>query len=221
MSENISMTRISDLPDASSMSMGNQEKPDLGQNMYVPINDHPNPYGIPPPNVGSIGLPQDTQIENKMKASVNPLYSPDVNYSPEQHQRLPQRDIPMNVSQHVQDEEIQANYIPKPKLSNDYIREHEIETREQMKTFEQSKQRESNLDSFLDEIQGPIMIGLLYFMFQLPIVNTSIFKHFSFLQIYNDDGNFNLIGLVLKSTLFSILFLTYQKIITTVSSWVI
>lgn len=219
MTENISMTRIADLPDSTSIS--NNEKLDLGQNMYVPINEHPNPYGIPPPNIGSIGLPQDTQINSNMKNTIHqmpPQYSPDQIF--DEHQRLPQRDIPMNVSQHVQDEEIQPNYIPKPKLSNDYIREHEIETREQMQTFEKTKQRESNLDLFLDEIQTPLLVGLLYLIFQLPIVNTTIFKQFSFLQIYKEDGNFNFLGLILKSSLFAFIFMSHQKLIAIVTNWV-
>jgi hypothetical protein len=210
MTENISITRISDLPDSTTRT----EKPDLGQNMYVPLNDHPNPYGIPPPNIDGIGLPQDTQSMKNTFLEESPQYSPD------QHQRLPQRDIPMNVSKHLQDEEILPNYIPKPKLSNDYIREHELDTRERMKTYEERREHKDRLDTIIDELQTPLIIGLLYFIFQLPIVNTMIFKQFSFLQIYKEDGNFNIVGLILKSALFAILYVTYQKIISYISSFI-
>ena len=40
----------------------------------------------------------------------------------------------------------------------------------------------------------------------MPIINLLIFKRFSFLSIYNDDGNFNFNGLLLKSILFGALY---------------
>ena len=54
----------------------------------------------------------------------------------------------------------------------------------------------------IHEFQVPIILGLLYFFFQLPIVNAQIFKKFAFLSIYDEDGNFNIYGLGLKSVLF-------------------
>ena len=57
-------------------------------------------------------------------------------------------------------------------------------------------------DNLFDKIQIPIMISLMFFLFHLPIINTIIFKRFSFLSIYTDDGNFNIYGLCLKSILF-------------------
>ena len=48
----------------------------------------------------------------------------------------------------------------------------------------------------------PIFVGLLFFLFQTPVLNTLIFKKFSFMTIYNSDGNFNFNGLFLKSLLF-------------------
>jgi hypothetical protein len=64
----------------------------------------------------------------------------------------------------------------------------------------------------ISELQVPIVIILLYFFFQMPIMNTLLFKKFSFLSIYNDDGNFNLSGLMLKSILFGA---TYYSMIKT------
>jgi hypothetical protein len=132
MSENISMTRIVDLPDTA----GAFEQNGLGADMYIPINGHPNPYGIPPPPVGGMAPPQQTQPINAQFN--NTMYSANVQpqktapqYSQEQfnemftqQQRLPQRDIPMNISEHMQDEQTQPNYIPPPKLTSDYIKDY-------------------------------------------------------------------------------------------------
>jgi hypothetical protein len=226
MSENISMTRIIDLPDTS----GSFEQNSLGADMYIPINGHPNPYGIPPPPVGGMAPPQQTQTQPQQ---FNTMYSSNVQpqkaapqYSQEQfnemfaqQQRLPQRDIPMNISEHIQDEQIQPNYIPKPKLTSDYIHEYQESTDRKIREHEEKKIREKRATSWLDEFQIPIMIALLYFIFQLPIINTVIFKRFSFLTIYRDDGNFNLLGLTLKSLLFASMFYSFHKSIELLSKF--
>ena len=202
MSENISMTRIIDLPDSGSFE---QNSLGAGADMYVPINGHPNPYGIPPPPAGGMSMPQQTQNgENQYKNTMI-------------QQRLPQRDIPMNISEHTQDEQIQPNYIPKPKLTSDYIHEYEENNHHKMKEHEAKKMREKKAVYWFDEFQNPIIIFLLYFIFQLPIINTMIFKKFTFLSIYREDGNFNLMGLLLKSSLFASSFYSFHKSIDIIS----
>ena len=206
MSENISMTRIMDLPEGPSTKGFSM---DQGlSNTYMPIDTHPNPYGIPPPPPGGILPPQQTQ-QDKMRES--PMYSPD-EYS-NMVQKLPQRDIPMNISQHTQDEQIQPNYIPQPKLTRDYIQEYQDSSDRKIREHEERRMREKVRSHWLDELQIPILIGLLYFVFQLPIVNTVIFKQLSFLSIYREDGNFNLFGLTLKCILFATSYYTIHKAI--------
>jgi hypothetical protein len=226
MSENISMTRIVDLPDQQFAQNG------LGTDMYIPINGHPNPYGIPPPPAGGIAPPQQTQTGPTQYA--NTMYSSNVQgqghnppmQTPEQFNemfaqqqyRLPQRDIPMNVSEHVQDEQIQPNYIPAPKITTDYIQEYQESADRKVREYEEKKMREKTAATWLDEFQTPILIGLLYFIFQLPIINTLIFKRFAFLSIYREDGNFNVLGLTLKCLLFGVLFYTVNKSIEMISN---
>lgn len=229
MSENISMTRIIDLPDTA----GAFDKNSLGADMYMPINGHPNPYGIPPPPAGGIAPPQQTQsgptqYNNTMYSSNVQPQKPAPQYSQEQfnemftqqqQQRLPQRDIPMNISEHIQDEQIQPNYIPKPKLTSDYIQDYQESTDRKIREHEEKKIREKKAASWFDEFQIPIMISLLYFIFQLPIINTVIFKRFSFLSIYREDGNFNLLGLTLKSMIFASIFYSFHKSIELISNF--
>ena len=203
MSENISMTRIVDLPEDSRMGpIGG----DQGfSNTYMPIDVHPNPYGMPPPPPGGILPPQHTQQRAQIPEEIN--------------QRLPQRDIPMNVSQHIQDEYIQPNYIPPPpKVTKDYIQEYQESNDRKIREYEEQKMREKQREHWLDEFQVPIFVGLLYFVFQLPIINTMIFKRFAFLAITRDDGNFNFLGLTLKCILFAITFYSLQRTIHIISS---
>lgn len=207
MAENISMTRIVDLPTGpASMSQGGQRgfSGDGGlSNTYIPIDPHPNPYGIQHIS-GGLSPPEQTKIFKEMET---PMYTPD-----QYNQRLPQRDIPMNVLQHTQDESVQPNYIPPPpKLTRDYIQEYQETADRQIREHEERKNREKVRSTWLDEAQIPILVGLLYFVFQLPIINSLIFKRFSFLSIYKDDGNFNLTGLTLKCILFGSTYYSIHK----------
>jgi len=119
-----------------------------------------------------------------------------------QQQRLPSRDIPRDTTEYTQDEKIQANYIPKKESSKDYVRDYEDMTEKNLREYEEKKKKEKSFDRLTDQLQIPIMISLLYLVFQLPIINSIVFKKFSFLSIYDTDGNFNFYGLLLKSILF-------------------
>jgi len=229
MSENISVTRIVDLPDTFS-----QETNGLSSDMYIPMNVHPNPYGMPPPPPGGIAPPQQTQTGPTQYA--NTMYSSNVNMMDGQgqglgqgqgqgqdlyagvNQRLPQRDVPINISEHTQDEEIKPNYIPKPKVTADYIDEYQETAERKNKEYEEKKKKEQIAENWFDELHIPVLVALLYFVFQMPIVNTLIFKRFSFLAIYKEDGNFNLTGLTLKCILFGFLFYSLSKIVQIVGN---
>jgi len=197
--ENI--TRISDLPD-NSTGMTNTFNPNLQQagpsaTSYVPINVHANPYGIsaqnpmPPPQQPQQQLPPQ-YIPETQKAQLQQM----------QPQRLPSRDIPQDSAGYIQDEQITPNYIPPVRNMNDYVREHQDMTEKNLKEYEEKNKREKKLDILLNEFQTPLFVALLFFLFQLPMINNLIFKRFSFLSIYNPDGNFNFNGLVLKSVAF-------------------
>jgi hypothetical protein len=204
MSENISVTRIVDLPEGPYMGGGIQNVQNVRKgvdnsgfsNTYLPMDIHPNPYGMPPPPPGGILPPQHTEGRTLTEK-----------YVPEVQQRLPQRDIPMNISEHIQDDHIQPNYIPPvPKLTSDYIQEYQTTQERKIREYEEKKNREKVREHWLEEFQMPILVALLYFVFQLPIVNTLLFKRFSFMSIYRDDGNFNWIGITLKSVLFAVIY---------------
>jgi len=216
MSENISVTRIIDLPEGLGSSSfisngGISKEPNGFSNTYLPMDIHPNPYGMPPPPPGGI-LPPEHTLGRSEKNPQQGQSIQSTQYIPEVQQRLPQRDIPMNQTDHIQDEQIQQNYIPPPpKLTTDYIKEYQVSQDRQIREYEEKKMREKMREHWLDKLQLPILIGLIYFVFQLPIVHTLVFRRFSFLLIYNDDGNFNLFGLSLKSTLFALVYMLIKK----------
>ena len=222
MSENISITRISDLPSNNGNGVGimennfnniytNKIAEDSGSNVYMPLNPHPNPYGnqptveLPPPPQQQYPYSQQQQMQqqNQMLPQIQQEMNPEY--------RLPQRDIPMNITDFTHDEQIQPNYIPKPKLTSDYIEKHEEATQYKIHEYEKKQKKDNQMNELLDKIHTPIILAFLYFLFQLPIINTIVFKRFSFLSIYKEDGNFNLLGLIIKSSLFASVFFLIEN----------
>jgi hypothetical protein len=187
------------------------------QNTYMPMNVHPNPYGQGSGGPNNI-MPPPVQTSTPPMQQMAPMYMPSA-LTPEQQmmlqnmkpQPLPSRDIHVDTSSFTQDEEIQANYIPKPRKKDDYVRDYENLTETKLEQHEQSKHRERLVDRIFTEIQLPLLISILYFVFQMPIVNKILFKPLSFLTIYDADGNFNFQGLILRSLLFGLCFHTMVK----------
>lgn len=203
--ENI--TRISDLPDQNQLPPQMIQQPMMNNNStrgtgestnYVPINLHPNPYGISAQNP-IMSPPQQPDIKPSMQ--LPPQYLAEADLAQMQRQRLPSRDIPHDISDHTNDEQVQPNYIPKVRFEDDYVTRQEEITEKNLREYENKNKREKKLDILLNEIQTPIFISILFFFFQIPLVNM-FFKRFSFLSIYNSDGNFNFNGLLLKSIIF-------------------
>jgi hypothetical protein len=223
--ENI--TRISDLPDqnnvmgsmsAGPMSVGpmsaSKSNNDSGlPNNYMPINIHPNPYGISTQNP-IMQHPEQSDYNSKQKNQQN-QYISEEQIMQMQKQRLPSRDIPQDTTGYIQDEEIKANYIPKVRFEEDYVRKQEDMTERNLREYEDKNKREKKLDIILNEVQTPVFVAILFFFFQIPLVNMFL-KRFSFLSIYNTDGNFNFNGLLLKSIMFGSLYYAVMKIITIV-----
>jgi hypothetical protein len=211
MEENITITRLSDLPDTNIQTQKPPNNDGLGADMYIPMNIHPNPYGIQQSQQGGMPMPEQT-TQGRQQESSDQLSPEQISMMHEMpSQKLPQRDIPMDQTQMLHDDQVHANYIPKPKLTSDYVEEYQQSTDRKLREYEEKKHRERMQDQLIDKVQIPIMISLLFFLFHLPIVNTLILKRFSFLSIYSDDGNFNMYGLVLKSVLFGIGFYTLDS----------
>jgi len=119
-----------------------------------------------------------------------------------QNQRLPSRDIPRIQIMYTNDEQITPNYLPQSKSKTDFVKDTENDTEEKLQEHENKKKRKNKLNDLINEFQIPIFIGILFFIFQMPIVNNLVFKKLSFLSITNPDGNFNVSGLLMKSMLF-------------------
>ena len=113
---------------------------------------------------------------------------------------LPSRDIPQNQQHLSQDIRIQPNYIPPAETELDYIRREQ--TNEEIIRAQAQKQvKKDSFDLWYDELQTPVLIGILFFLFQLPVIQKQLCRILP--SLYGKDGNPNLSGYIFTSASFA------------------
>jgi hypothetical protein len=129
---------------------------------------------------------------------------------------LPSRDIPRDSLSMQHDDQIKPNYIPRDhghgqgQGEDDYISRYES-TDEVRENNRRSKNKSDTLETLYTEFQMPILIGVIYFMFQMPALRTAIMQFLP--SMFNKDGNMNLQGLVSMSVLYAVAYYILTKII--------
>jgi len=120
---------------------------------------------------------------------------------------IPSNDIPKNshVESLLQDETASPTYVPQPMYNTSSsipkLPSHNHSLVQQQ--IQKKKKRENFMDGLLDDIKLPILISLLYFIFQLPCTTTIIRKVAPF--FYQEDMNLNVVGMGSLSLAFAIL----------------
>jgi hypothetical protein len=191
----------------------------LGANTYMPLNIHPNPFG-PQGNANTSGggggaMPFPENVHESMdpyRVGKGGLDKPYEIESGDAH-RLPSRDIPMNITDYTQDEEVQANYIPRSTEPTDYIRDYEEAESKKWKRHEEEKYRKESAEDLVTQFQTPVIIALMYFIFQMPVLNRLLFKYGSMLPFFREDGNLNLGGMCVKSVAFASVYFLMERIV--------
>ena len=152
----------------------------------------PQSVQIPLQQVNSLSLDQSTinQIVNGLQQATLAGAT-----------QLPSRDIPMTTSALSSDPQVMPNYVPPP--VQDYIKNYEQPT-DMVSNYNKGKQMTTNLDDIYNEIQTPLLLAVLYFLFQLPFFKRVLYKYIPFL--FSNDGNYNLNGYLFTSVLFGIIF---------------
>lgn len=179
MSEQISMTSISDLP----------SNPQTSGNIQIQIQDTiPQSHGQP------FSLDQATisQIVNGIQTA-----------SASGATRLPSRDIPMTKDHLTSDQQAMPNYVPKN--TNRYIDEDYDE-------FNDTPNYSNNLnENIYNELRFPLLLGILYFIFQMPFFKNFLFQHCLFM--FSSDGNYNINGLTIIAIIFSFTFYLLTNVV--------
>lgn len=113
---------------------------------------------------------------------------------------LPSRDIPMEPVKIMNDVQSQPNYIPPPQFQEDYIKNN-ISPQNIIETNMREYKQDTMFEKIYAEIQLPLIIGLLFFLFQLPVVKQYNKTLLPFL--FKTDGNPNLYGYIANSIMFA------------------
>ena len=106
---------------------------------------------------------------------------------------LPTRDIPNNPDKLMIDPETVANYIPPSRVA---FKDDIFIPEESNNTL--------YIESVYEDIQMPVFVGILYFVFQLPLMKKYLYYFFP--NLFSGEGQFNLGGYVFTSILFSLFY---------------
>jgi hypothetical protein len=183
----IHTTSINDLP----------TDPANGGSIGGNINLSANESVVPQPSSSSGGLSLD---QTTISQIVNGLQQASLAGATQ----LPSRDIPLTTERLASDAYVQPNYVPPP-TNRDYI----VENDRDIESYYRQEKTSQSLDSMYDELQGPLLLAVLYFLFQLPFFKKLLFKYLPFLC--NTDGNYNVNGLVFTSALFGFIYYLLSK----------
>lgn len=126
--------------------------------------------------------------------------------------QLPSRDIPQNTASINNDVNVQPNYIPPN--NNDYIANHVTPN----EIIQQNREKEvlnDKTEEFYETIQMPLLVGLLFFIFQLPFIRKNLFIYLP--SLFNKDGNPNLSGYLFNSAIFALLYFSFTYILKYIS----
>ena len=115
---------------------------------------------------------------------------------------LPSRDIPMDQTIITNDNEAHPDFIPSNK-DEDYVKEM-MTIEELQEKRRKERNQEDSLEEVYEQLQTPIFIGILFFIFQLPVTNKYFHKYFTI--GFRSDGQMNLQGYLGKSVLFACLY---------------
>lgn len=126
--------------------------------------------------------------------------------------QLPSRDIPQNTASINNDVNVQPNYIPPN--NNDYIANH-VTPNEIIQQNREKEDINDKTEEFYETIQMPLLVGLLFFIFQLPFIRKNLFIYLP--SLFNKDGNPNLSGYLFNSAVFALLYFSFTYILKYIS----
>jgi len=235
-------TSIDDLPtDPSSGNMNNNvvlQKMELSSGAGIGAGNGQGMHGqvqgqVYNPSIAGLGVGGGGSTQSQMQPPpniMNEMISGLQRASASGMTNLPSRDIPMTTSNMMNDAQIKPNFIPNPQAqaqqinqygprpmpSNNYIEEHEQDMTSEEK-YRKSQIVNSNAEDIYKLMQVPIIVGILYFAFQLPVMRKYVLKFIP--SVFNSDGNYNISGLIFMSALFSASYFGLSKVLEMSESW--
>ncbi len=157
-----------------------------------PPQNGPNNYGQPAPT--ELSKDSINQIVQSLNESRNDTH-------------LHARDIQPNMQQFSHDQQTRPNYVP-DNYVQDYIQQEET-VADLIRKQQQETAQKSRLDLLYDELQTPLLIMLLYFLFQLPLFKNILKGKFP--GLFLKDGNYTFGGYLLHTIFFGITYYSLTK----------
>jgi len=121
--------------------------------------------------------------------------------------QLPSRDIPTTTTHLSNDEEVQPNFVPRP--SDTHYIDDDQDNDDVINEYNTRVSKESQLDAMYNEFQTPILLAILFFLFQLPFFKKNLFTYVP--ALFMNDGNYNIYGFVFISMLFAFIYYLLSK----------
>jgi len=183
----------------------------------------PNVAGVNMMNGGGGGgmgmqMPQQQQMQMPQQQNVmNELVNGLQRASASGMTNLPSRDIPMNTTGMMNDAQINPNYVPqnyRKEEHDDYIEQHEEEAIHEAK-YANHVNNVDTMENVYKLIQVPLLVGVLYFAFQLPVFRKYMLKYIP--SVFNSDGNYNISGLIFVSALFGVGYFGLTRVLDSVA----
>ena len=191
-SQGQSSTRISDLP--------------VWQGQQVPQQVPPQVTQQVPPQVPQQVPPQvHPQVPQQQQFSYNPQV-PQQQFKGQTTGELPSRDIPTHTQPHVVDESSKTNYVPKPEKQVRFVEEDETDS-----DLNEDLERNEKFESSMFRYREPIILALLFFIFQMSIVNAKLYQYVP--KLFVQEGELSGFGIIVKAGLFVAVYLGVQYII--------
>lgn len=145
--------------------------------------------------------------------------------------QLPSRDIPMSQQMLLQDEAALANYVPgQMGPEQEGNTPHTVKRAKSVRFVEEAnekmKVKEENakvtrrqivmVDEILDAIHVPIILALLFVVFQMPSINTKLYGFMP--SLFLKEGKLSLGGMATKGVLFAGLYVVINQVILYLST---
>ena len=226
-----SSTYIMDLPENVTMTpfseqSYNDRSSDMASASYRQMNPHQNPYIQGSPRMDSMPLPEYNGRGNGLPPSLSSSLPPpslpptyDYDQGPLGNTpkfSLPPKDIPLDMSG-FRDESAMPNYVPPAsRTREDYVYEQEERVREMSKTDEIKKSIDKKLD-IVAELQMPIVVALLFWIFQIETINRLMARYLKFAGLFGEDGTLNFWGITAKSVMFGSMYYAVTYAIQSIS----
>lgn len=142
-------------------------------------------------------------------------------YSTQQQGNLQSRDIPMSQQMLIQDEQTQPNYVPEQEPNKKaktvkFVEEANEKMKVQEENSKSTRRQVIVFDEILDAIHIPIILALLFVVFQMPSINTKLYAFMP--SLFLKEGRVGVSGMAVKGVLFAGLYVVLNQVVLFLTS---